>query len=278
MGLFDDWKKNIAPISLPIAGAAVGGPAGAMVGMNAAAMLQDKKVNDEFAQNAALQREFAQHGIRWKVEDAKAAGIHPLAALGASTHSFSPISVGGADTSQFDNLSSMGQNLSRVLMSTSTEDERTLSKLQLANAQADLDGKIIDNQIRSSQLHTMTQTGPSMPIKIKPSEQTATATGLPHQQAGQISDVGWVKTKSGYAPVPSVDVKERIEDQMIPEAMWSYRNQLIPNLQSFGAKADKPPRSLLPGPNYEWEWSYTKQEWQPYKRHGELKRGGWNGF
>lgn len=34
-------------------------------------------------QNAALQREFAQYGIRWKVADAKAAGLHPLYAIGA---------------------------------------------------------------------------------------------------------------------------------------------------------------------------------------------------
>ena len=33
------------------------------------------------------QKEFAQHGLRWKVEDAKQAGINPLVALGASTHS-----------------------------------------------------------------------------------------------------------------------------------------------------------------------------------------------
>ena len=42
------------------------------------------------AKNAALQREFAQSGIQWKVADAKKAGLHPLAALGAQTASASP--------------------------------------------------------------------------------------------------------------------------------------------------------------------------------------------
>jgi hypothetical protein len=37
--------------------------------------------------NIAMQRQFAQEGIGWKVADAKKAGIHPLFALGASTHS-----------------------------------------------------------------------------------------------------------------------------------------------------------------------------------------------
>lgn len=44
--------------------------------------------------NAALQREFAQKSIQWRVDDAKAAGIHPLAALGASTTSAAPSYVG----------------------------------------------------------------------------------------------------------------------------------------------------------------------------------------
>lgn len=39
-----------------------------------------------------LQKEFAQNGIQWKVADAKAAGLHPLYALGANTASYTPVS------------------------------------------------------------------------------------------------------------------------------------------------------------------------------------------
>jgi hypothetical protein len=45
--------------------------------------------------NYDMQKEFAKHGIQWKVQDAKRAGINPLAALGATTVSGSPIPVGG---------------------------------------------------------------------------------------------------------------------------------------------------------------------------------------
>lgn len=45
------------------------------------------------AQNAALQREFAQKGIQWKVADAKAAGLHPLSVLGSQTIAASPTYV-----------------------------------------------------------------------------------------------------------------------------------------------------------------------------------------
>lgn len=41
------------------------------------------------------QKEFAQNSVRWRVKDAEAAGLHPLAALGASTASYSS-SVGGS--------------------------------------------------------------------------------------------------------------------------------------------------------------------------------------
>lgn len=46
---------------------------------------------DAAAADRASQREFAQHGVRWRVADAKAAGVHPLYALGASTPSYSPV-------------------------------------------------------------------------------------------------------------------------------------------------------------------------------------------
>nr|DAW32782.1 MAG TPA: minor capsid protein [Microviridae sp.] len=69
-----------------------------------------------------LQREFAQNGIRWKVADAKAAGLHPLAALGAQTTSYQPVSVG--DTSMGSALSEMGQNISRSIDATLTRQER----------------------------------------------------------------------------------------------------------------------------------------------------------
>lgn len=58
--------------------------------------------NREFAvadqeKNIALQREFAQHGVRWRVEDARQAGIHPMYALSGGGAAFAPnpIVMGG---------------------------------------------------------------------------------------------------------------------------------------------------------------------------------------
>lgn len=42
-----------------------------------------------------MQRDFAQNSIQWRVNDAKKAGIHPLAALGSQGISYNPSYVGG---------------------------------------------------------------------------------------------------------------------------------------------------------------------------------------
>jgi len=68
------------------------------------------------------QKEFAQEGIRWKVADAKAAGIHPLAGLGTPPFNFSPIPVGTPDFGA--SLSEMGANIDRSVMAQKTAPQR----------------------------------------------------------------------------------------------------------------------------------------------------------
>jgi hypothetical protein len=61
-------------------------------------VMSDRSTANQNAQNVAYQKEFAQKGVQWKVEDAKKAGLHPLYALGANTTSFSPVPVTGSAT------------------------------------------------------------------------------------------------------------------------------------------------------------------------------------
>lgn len=72
------------------------------------------------AQEYERQKEFAQNGIRWRVEDAKAAGIHPIFAIGANTSTYSPQAAVGTDYG----LSSAGQNISRAIEAKQTRAER----------------------------------------------------------------------------------------------------------------------------------------------------------
>lgn len=90
-------------------------------------------------QNIQLQREFAQQGIRWRVEDAKAAGLHPLYALsgGGATYTPSAIGVGSYDTSGIGRgLSEAGQHIAGAVARQQTDAERQLHEAQLMVLQA----------------------------------------------------------------------------------------------------------------------------------------------
>lgn len=89
------------------------------------------------AQNIAMQKEFAQFGIRWRVEDAKAAGLHPLYALGGQIPSFSPtVSMDSVGPS----ISSAGQNVQRAISATSTSEEKMAHRLAIAEGLSRIKG------------------------------------------------------------------------------------------------------------------------------------------
>lgn len=85
--------------------------------------------NEINKKNADLQREFAQNSIQWRVQDAQKAGIHPLAALGASGYNASPSYV-GAD----NGVAQAGQQISQGLSKQLEEDFSEKSQLELQRA------------------------------------------------------------------------------------------------------------------------------------------------
>jgi len=104
-------------------------------------ILGDKATSSANAANASLQREMAQNGIRWRVEDAKAAGISPIAALGAQTSS--PTIGVMANTSTANALQNAGQalkekklnDLNAQLLESQIANNNAQSKMYLAEAQ-----------------------------------------------------------------------------------------------------------------------------------------------
>lgn len=94
------------------------------------------------AASEALQREFAQNGIRWRKADAEAAGLHPLYAIGGAGASFTP----SAASVSFDNggqhmartLQDMGQNVMRSAQAQMTPEQRALHQANLALLQSQL--------------------------------------------------------------------------------------------------------------------------------------------
>lgn len=130
---------------------------GAIAGIGGS--IVDKLFGDKKAEkDAELQREFAQNGVRWKVADATAAGIHPLYALGAQTHSFAPSSVGSTD------FATGGQNLGSAIQAMTTPKEK-LDGFAKTVQGLTLEKMGLENEVLRSQLRVVNQParGPGMP-------------------------------------------------------------------------------------------------------------------
>jgi len=199
-------------------------------GANIIGGLINKRSTDKAGdKNAALQREFAQTGIQWKVEDAKKAGVHPLYALGAQTMSASPSYVG--DTSLGSGIAEAGQNISRAVHSNSTAPTRNAVALeQLTLERAGLENDLLRSQIAknvqtsnppvpmATDQFFMPGQGDSGWIKTVPHEITASKPGQPFAEAGTIPELGFSRTPQGtFAPVMSKDFKDRSEDDFLAE-------------------------------------------------------------
>lgn len=130
--------------SLISAGASL---AGGLLNRSAAQDAQ-QQTRENLDRQMQMQKDFAKSGIRWRVEDARKAGIHPLYALGANTPQYTPSSATfAADNSLGNSFAAAGQDIGRAINSTRTGAEResaftrSMQNLQLQNAGLDLEIK-----------------------------------------------------------------------------------------------------------------------------------------
>lgn len=210
----------------------------------AASALSGQDANRKAAnRNIDMQREFAQNGIQWRVADAKAAGIHPLYALGGGGASFSPVqSVGGLD------LTGMGQDLGRAFLQGQTQDQRNDAlgdfikrqeaaqedrdftrasrRLELEERNARIAGQVINNENAAMQqmaerqrlFRLNQQVGPALPsslddqVKVKPSEVTSRSRFDAGSTAGSHAASDRVEIAPGeFVRLPTTDQGERLE-------------------------------------------------------------------
>lgn len=250
-------------------------------------LLQARLNRRQQSQNIAMQREFAQNGIRWRANDAIAAGFSPLVALGATGASYSPSqTVGGLG----DAISGMGQNITRAAAAGRTRDEQEIAaaKLQLEILDQDLEHKKLLNMVETLRIQDlMNGNNPKLPsnsdmplltgqgdayIRENPLTRTHSQPGRPGQEVGAISDIGLARTNTGYAVIPSNDITQRIEDKLIPEMRWAWKNQVLNNFTGYDiGKPDPryyPPQSFFDEkarrPANDYRWSHVNQEWEAY--------------
>lgn len=107
------------------------------------------------------QREFAQHGIRWRVEDAKAAGLHPLAALGYAGQGYAPQRIFADPVANA--MGRMGQDLGRAISTMKTKEEKEIVRIRIDQERE----KLKNMKLRNSGLEKLQRenetNNPSMP-------------------------------------------------------------------------------------------------------------------
>lgn len=91
--------------------------------------------------NYNAQKEFAQNSMQWRVADARAAGLHPLAALGQMGSSYTPTSV-------YDN----GADVGSAIANAGGAIGQAMGQIGLLNAEAELEGKRLENASKLMEL------------------------------------------------------------------------------------------------------------------------------
>lgn len=172
--------------------------------------------------NQDLSRDFAQHGISWKVADAKRAGIHPLYAMGANTSSPGAAYVG--DSSLGQSVSNMGQDISRAVQAGQSATARAateIQKAQLEQLNLQNEGIRLDNQRKTGQL------GPPLPFEKKPAEITMSNPDIPHLTAGPSSPGGTLFNMGMLGDnwdLPSGQLNQALEDMGLAKYAYVFAN------------------------------------------------------
>jgi hypothetical protein len=229
---------------------AAGGIASSIFGGNS-----QKKANEQNLQLAreqlAYQKELAKNQIQWRVNDAKAAGLHPLAALGVSSMSYSPVSGSavGADYSGVgQSLQQMGQDIDRARMAGLDREERkkalalqdTQTALALKNQE--LNNQILEQELLSRRVKLFQQLTPGMASlhgldrrkyaipgqddAVMPRAEGTVATGEPRYQ--------FMQTPNGsYSLEPGNDWAQAYEDKLLVEWLPIFQTAI----RDFTARA-----------------------------------------
>ncbi len=267
----------------PITGGALISGAASIAGSFIGSSSQSE-ANDAMLANAAkdrqLQRNFAKKGIRWRVKDAQAAGIHPLYAMGASLPTYSPSGINIGAKRSGGGLASAGQDIGRAIAATQTQPERDLSI-----ARAALENRYLEAQIAN--LTRDNQIGPPMPsaqapggiagqgnypTDVHPRRIEASSRDMIGRAAGAIPDIQYSMGGDGKLRIlPSASAKEAMEDQLIPEALFAWRNYAKPlvNRQDMRDRAPSTDEFPLP-PGWHWQWSTMDQAY--VKTHNSHRR------
>lgn len=273
----------MADFPFAAAGNLLGDIMGIIHGGNMAAANNQQQWN-MFNQNAQLQREFAQNAVQWRVADAKAAGIHPIYALGGAGATYTPSAMnlgGGDDGSHFSRI---GQNLGRAIEQMKGKEARELTLFEQTRNAQELERGQLQNDMLKLQLAGMAarnrsaQLGPGMPpgispptaatgqAEIKPNEITSSQGDIPHAAAGPVAPSNQWRMAPDGAVYPTPEKNLQMDDFGSPGWLpWMYRNHILPfgkQMVGIDVQPYAPPKSWLPPGATRWV-KHPDGSWYP---------------
>lgn len=178
------------------------------------------------------QENLIRNSLKWKVDGAKEAGIHPLAAIGAP--SASPVaSMVGGEGYDSDFGRRMGQDIGRALVAGMNKDQRAMTKLQIESAELDNEAKRLGILQKRKDIND---------INLKGDPTTTKSVGInakvtPAQEAGDHSAFTHINIGGGaLRPVQSEYAKQATEDDVLQQG--AINAQIV-----AGGQHTKPHRS-----------------------------------
>lgn len=247
-----------------IAGGLISG-VGSLIGGN-----QSKKNAERQAQmNYLAQKEFAQNGIRWKVHDSEAAGIHPLFSLGANTSSYNPVIGYSGDGGLSDFSATLGQSFDRAVQAKKTPAERAIAQLQqqklfdLDVRQKEANIALTNAEISRVSRQTQQQVPPMPSASGSTGEIIA---GQAQSQPGVVTDIGRVIQ---FVELPGGKDIYTITPQK--DYMDYYSEADIPRYQLYAHVTDSIRNGTMKGPHelpegYYWYIDRVKGLMYPKKK------------
>lgn len=257
----------VGSIGGSVAGGLLGRSGGVDLGAQQQFSMQQLQMQEQF------QREMAQNSIQWRVNDAKAAGISPLAALGAPT--FSPtVSAPGIDYDASlprsnglgDSLGRAGANLGDAIGKSLTAQDKSALLYDQTIKQQQIKSNDMDIAIKGAQLARLnkllqTPSAPSLTgdqsglVKIVPDKVVSSRVGDLSTTAGEHPSAQTEHgPESSYATPtsPAVINNPGITNPFLWQ--WAYNRYGAPVIHGYERWFDRnvtnPIRSVLGMPEY----------------------------
>lgn len=194
----------------------------------------------------------------------KAAGFHPLLSVGQSpTLASAAVNAGEPNTAA--RLGEFGQNIGRAAAAYQTADERAYTST-VQNMTLERMG--LENELLRSQITRINKpTNPSIPGSRSNMDGQGIVEMVPHEQVfsaphDNTKEAGTITTHTFAADgtiVPSKQMKERIEDDIISQVLWHLQNRIN--------RPDDPKGH--PGKvwdNFKQKYVNPPKSWVPHKR------------